>query len=682
MLVLLFLTVLPTITIGWFVHNIELEDIREERIKAVGQVADAKHTQLAMVLARANDRAKLFLANLSAQCNTAKFDPVCATKLIESYLASENARGATLHRKGGSGLSVGTPAVRNLENITFKTGQLAQFSGTGAGNNLSYFIPVAEPLTGLQLEISYPSTNLQPVFDRPSELGESGETFLADGEGYFATHARYPSMQGHDIPIHAHPMQACLNGKSAEMLDMDYRDAAIIHGFRPVPEFGSACIMAHADQAEAFAPLKLLKKKLIISISFFNLFIIIVALFMAKSIARPIKQLTATARAISGGDFAARVNVKGGDEIAELGATFNEMTQRLHGTYQQLLQDKERMRATIENALDAVVQVNDEGAITGWTSQAEKIFGWSREEAVGRAVHETIIPLKYREAHVQGMKHFLLSGEGPILNSRIEITGLHRDGHEFPIELSIAAIKMDDKHEFSAFIRDLTERKRAEHQLNELTMHLQSATEEERTRIARELHDELGQSMTALRFDLKWLGENIDAQRKDVHEKLQGINDLVGRTVDSIRRISEDLRPGMLDDLGLAAAIESHVARFVKQSCIACDLSMSHADFDLDDQVATALFRLVQEALTNVARHSGANHVIIRLQEIEGNILLIVQDNGRGLPPVQDIYKKTYGLLGMRERVKMLGGTLDVFNEKGFGARIEACVPKHVKGIQ
>jgi len=213
-----------------------------------------------------------------------------------------------------------------------------------------------------------------------------------------------------------------------------------------------------------------------------------------------------------------------------------------------------------------------------------------------------------------------------------------------------------------------------------LTKHLQTALENERSHIARELHDELGQSMTALCFDLKWLHENISPEEARIHEKLQAINNLVGKTVDSIRRISEDLRPGMLDDLGLAAAIENHVAKFSEQSGIACDLSMNQADFDLDAQVATALFRIVQEALTNVARHSEASRVAIRVQELDDKMLLIVQDDGRGLPAARnpDPQRKSYGLLGMRERAKMLGGTLDVFNEKGMGVRIEACISKHV----
>ena len=229
------------------------------------------------------------------------------------------------------------------------------------------------------------------------------------------------------------------------------------------------------------------------------------------------------------------------------------------------------------------------------------------------------------------------------------------------------------------FIAESQRRETIQKDLHELTKHLQTVLENERTRIARELHDELGQSMTALRFDLKWLHEKISTKEEHVHDRLKAMNDLLSQTVDSIRRISEDLRPGMLDNLGLAAAIESHVAKFTEQTGIICDLSMNQADFDVGAQLATALFRIVQESLTNVARHSGANHVIIRLHEQGDNILLIVQDNGHGLPSAPDGRRKTFGLLGMRERISMLGGTLDIFNEKDAGVRIEACVPKQIK---
>ncbi len=146
---------------------------------------------------------------------------------------------------------------------------------------------------------------------------------------------------------------------------------------------------------------------------------------------------------------------------------------QLHSHQEELRQSTAQLRdseailsATINTALDAVVQMDAAGIITRWNTRAEEIFGWTREEAIGRMLHDTIAPPQYREAHIRGMKHFLVSGEGPFLNKRIEIFALHRDGHEFPIELSITPLKMAGQYEFSSFIRDITERKQAEEQLH------------------------------------------------------------------------------------------------------------------------------------------------------------------------------------------------------------------------
>jgi len=227
------------------------------------------------------------------------------------------------------------------------------------------------------------------------------------------------------------------------------------------------------------------------------------------------------------------------------------------------------------------------------------------------------------------------------------------------------------------FIDESSQREQVQNELRELALFQQSLLESERKRIARELHDELGQIITALNFDLKWLQEHNETPEGEIRNRLDVMQSLLGKTVDTVRRISEDLRPGMLDDLGLAAAIENHVGKFSEQTGISCDLSMNPAEFELEDQAATTMFRIVQESLTNVARHSGASRVNIDMRELGDQILLIVQDNGRGLPARQDSGRKTYGLLGMRERVKMLGGTLDIFNEVGAGVRIEACIPKN-----
>jgi diguanylate cyclase (GGDEF)-like protein/PAS domain S-box-containing protein len=192
-----------------------------------------------------------------------------------------------------------------------------------------------------------------------------------------------------------------------------------------------------------------------------------------------IQSLARSARSFASGNTEERACLATYDELRQVGFCFNEMADGFTAMLKTHSEGETRLRTTIENSLDAVVQMNAEGIITDWTNQAEKIFGWPREEAIGRSLHETIIPQQYCEAHVQGLKHFLLSGEGPILNSRIEMVGLHRNGHEFPIELSVATIKVEGTYEFSAFIHDITERKQAEN-----TIALTQLRHEEAQRIA------------------------------------------------------------------------------------------------------------------------------------------------------------------------------------------------------
>ena len=175
-----------------------------------------------------------------------------------------------------------------------------------------------------------------------------------------------------------------------------------------------------------------------------------------------IQSLATSARDFADGKLDTRVRLDTQDELSWIGNSFNEMADSFNTMLKARREDEARLKATIDTAMDAVVQVNAKGIITGWNGQAEKIFGWTREEAIGQALHKTIIPPQYREAHKQGLNRFLASGEGNILNSRVEFLGLHRDGREFPIELSITAINVAGEYEFNGFIRDITQQKESE----------------------------------------------------------------------------------------------------------------------------------------------------------------------------------------------------------------------------
>lgn len=222
----------------------------------------------------------------------------------------------------------------------------------------------------------------------------------------------------------------------------------------------------------------------------------------------------------------------------------------------------------------------------------------------------------------------------------------------------------------------------SEARLRELAAFLQTVREEERTRIARELHDELGQALTALRFDLGWLRgkcNTADTLGKAAADRVGAACGVVEQSIVSLRRISEDLRPAMLDSLGLAAAIEHHAAQFSERTGIPCHLEMNREEFDLGGDLATAVFRIVQEALTNVARHAGASQVTVRIDELDDGIRLGIEDNGQGF----DVGSRTsrFGLLGIRERITMLGGQLGIDSAPGKGTRIDCWLPRPMETL-
>lgn len=214
-------------------------------------------------------------------------------------------------------------------------------------------------------------------------------------------------------------------------------------------------------------------------------------------------------------------------------------------------------------------------------------------------------------------------------------------------------------------------------QLRALTSRLQTVREEERTRIARELHDELGQALTALKFDLSSIAARLPKRNEPLRADAQQMSNSIDSTIKTVRRISTELRPGMLDDLGLAAAIEWQGQEFASRTGIECRIRLPDQEITPDQEQATAIFRVFQETLTNVARHSQATLVEVQLELREGAFRLQVRDNGRGFDQADALTKHSLGILGMRERVELLGGGFDVDSVIGGGTTVTVIVPLH-----
>lgn len=219
------------------------------------------------------------------------------------------------------------------------------------------------------------------------------------------------------------------------------------------------------------------------------------------------------------------------------------------------------------------------------------------------------------------------------------------------------------------------ELRRSQRELRNLSSRLHSMVEEERTRISREIHDELGQQLTILKMELSWLGKQLPEALDLLRKRTKSMTKLVDRTIHSVRRISTELRPGVLDDLGLTAAIEWQVQEFQTRTKLHCLLSVRPEEITLDPERSTTVFRILQEALTNIVRHAHASEVKISLEKNKEELILEIGDNGRGIAEDQISHTKSLGLLGMRERALLWGGAVQIRGVPGRGTTVTVRIP-------
>jgi signal transduction histidine kinase len=263
-------------------------------------------------------------------------------------------------------------------------------------------------------------------------------------------------------------------------------------------------------------------------------------------------------------------------------------------------------------------------------------------------------------------------------NQMAEDLSKHRKHLEVLVEARTAQLKSANEQlqfEISERVQAGEQLRRSQEQLRDLASHLQSVREQERTEIAREIHDELGQAMTALKMDVHWLGQRLPEDQLILIAKTKAMSQLIDTTVQSVRRISSALRPKLLDDLGLSAAIEWEAREFERRSGIRCGVQSDPEDIILDQARSTALFRIFQETLTNIGRHANASRMEVLLKKDRHKAEMIVRDNGKGITNEQAAGAKSLGLVGMRERVLSLGGELKVTGIPGKGTTVRVKIP-------
>ena len=356
-------------------------------------------------------------------------------------------------------------------------------------------------------------------------------------------------------------------------------------------------------------------------------------------------------------------------------AIVRDVTERKR-TEETLRESEERFRTLVEHAADAFFLHDLKGKLVDVNQRACDSLGYTREELLALSVPD--VEIDYDSRRVGELWNPMVPGVP------VTAEGTHRrkDGTTFPVEVRLGMFELGGRQFMLALARDVTERKRAEEelrnsreQLRNLSTHLQFVREEERTRIAREIHDELGQAMTALKMDLFWLKKHLRRDQKSLLEKIELMSTLIDRTIHTVQRISSELRPGLLDDLGLTAAIEWQAEEFQNRTGIQCEVDFDPEEVVLDQERSTVIFRIFQETLTNIFRHAEATRVNISLREEAGELVFMIKDNGKGITEEQISDPRAFGLIGIQERVRFLGGEVKISGIPEKGTRVTVGVP-------
>lgn len=341
-------------------------------------------------------------------------------------------------------------------------------------------------------------------------------------------------------------------------------------------------------------------------------------------------------------------------------------------------------QAILDNMVDAVITIDAEGLMESFNKAAGPMFGYRPDEVIGRHI-ELLIPDPRKTRPDTWSNHYQDIGQAHIMGRPREMTGRHKSGETFPISLAVTRYSHQGRNTYVGLVRDISHERQAQveletsaRQLKEMSKRVLDAQEAERRRVARELHDELGQSLTAIKINLQSSVRFKDRPSDDLNQENL---EIVEQALQQVRRLSTALRPSVLDDLGLVPALRGLCEQTAQRSSFAVHFHCNLPAARLGPEVETACFRIVQESLTNVTRHAHATRVDIELSSESDHLVLLIRDNGVGfdVPEMRAraLGGASMGVLSMQERALLLGGELSIESRPGHGTSLRLRCPMY-----
>ena len=352
-----------------------------------------------------------------------------------------------------------------------------------------------------------------------------------------------------------------------------------------------------------------------------------------------------------------------------------EITERLQAE-QAFRLSEGRLAGILDIAEDAVIITERDRSISLFNQGAAKLFGYDPNEVLGHAI-DLLIPERFRHDHALHMDLFAGSpASGRRMAQRREVFGLRKDGSEFPAEASISKLTVGERTTFTVIVRDISDRLMTEHQLQSLTSQLMTAQEEERRRIAQELHDDINQRLALLAIDMGRVESDPAVMTDQAREITRSLAQRLATISDDVRRMAYQFHPSILDDLGLTAALKQLADEWSVKTGIKVVVVQEELADPLPRNIASCLYRVTQESLANIIKHASATRVELELTCGDQEITLSIYDTGVGfdLKEIQGRHSGL-GLVNMRERVRSVGGHFDIQSEPGRGTHITVQIP-------